>query len=665
MMWPWSQQSRVLWLEPNRALTTLFGGFLVVAGTGVLVATYLYQEGRWPESWPPQYVGPAGLDAAALAGTLVVLIGAILAVVSGQRWYINRIVIGMSKNPALRGLLPDWSRPMRVRTAAVVPYLRTDRVPGKLPKPRRLQPVDSQHNIIGRPPLHIAYLRLFENQPRGRTFIQGAWREFGYVYLLRSAYSVTPSEYRRLRQRGIASGFVNSPARLRATWARSVRAPAYRGYRVFKNISATSIRTWDQYGGYEPVAVLCSGHYWRQAVDELLREVDAVLLDLSGFRPSNEGTGYELQRTIDLVPIERVVFLMDAFSDEKFLRGVVQDAWTRMAPDSPNSGPHPRTAYFAATDRFVTTVQRDEKGRETQRQTRLVARRSETRRLAAWLQTWLEGMPPVRRPPPPGGDRPLQWQLPITAISVAAVVVGALGLLAPFVIPRVIDGPGPGPTPGKQLNLIAVPDLRGQPEAAALNVLGAAGFTPVVEYDATAAGASGRVVDLKPAPGTRLDVGATVTIVVARHGATLRTVPRLVGRPVDQAVEILRDRGLRVGDRSYENSSARGDVVLRSTPAAGAKVQPGRTVDLILATGSNTIPDVRRMTFTDASERLRQAGFEPTERAVEPSGDAPGTVIDQKPRGVVAEVGSTVELLVARSPVSDPPSAPVTLPPSN
>jgi hypothetical protein len=46
--------------------------------------------------------------------------------------------------------------------------------------------------VVGRPPLHIVYLRVFENGACARIFVQGAWREFGYVYLLRSAASVGP-----------------------------------------------------------------------------------------------------------------------------------------------------------------------------------------------------------------------------------------------------------------------------------------------------------------------------------------------------------------------------------------------------------------------------------------------------------------------------------------
>ncbi len=71
--------------------------------------------------------------------------------------------------------------------------------------------MEEHRNVVGRHPLSILYLRVFENQPRARTFVRGAWREFGYVHLLRSATAVDPATFRKAKRRAEASRRCSSP----------------------------------------------------------------------------------------------------------------------------------------------------------------------------------------------------------------------------------------------------------------------------------------------------------------------------------------------------------------------------------------------------------------------------------------------------------------------
>lgn len=389
----------VLHLEPSRKATTFVGVFLSLVAAAVLTASLVYRAGDWPESWPPSRpLSPHAITVAVWVGTIMLLVGLVTTLVNGRRWRVNRAIVRLSDSSQLSELMPDTAWTTQASRAQRIPALSVaDINPRKLPKPRGLGPVRSQSNAAGDPPLHMAYLRLFENQPRARTFFQGAWREFGYVYLLRSASSVSPREFRQLERVEPAEMFVGSPYDLKRELARSAGPPVSRGFHSFRNISAVAIRTWDRYGGYPPVPVLCHGSYWKQAVDELLLRVDAVVLDLSGFRPENEGTGYEVQRVVDRFPIERVLFLADRRSDRDFLRRTIQDAWAHMASRSPNAGRQPRRTYLAVTDSFQTWIRRDAQGHEIDRQTRLVASRSETRKLAAWLQSSVASAPAVRR----------------------------------------------------------------------------------------------------------------------------------------------------------------------------------------------------------------------------------------------------------------------------
>ena len=99
-----------------------------------------------------------------------------------------------------------------------------------------------------------------------RTFMQGAWREFGYVYFLRSAAAVTPAELRSAKRSGnIAGLFVASPDRLVAAVGGHVDQLVPNGRHKFTRIAANTIRVRDRYGSYPVRPVLCYRSFWKAA----------------------------------------------------------------------------------------------------------------------------------------------------------------------------------------------------------------------------------------------------------------------------------------------------------------------------------------------------------------------------------------------------------------
>jgi hypothetical protein len=384
---PGRAQVSVLALEPKRG--ALMGGciFMAVLAGAVVASALAYQSGHWPDAWSPDDPIPSRTVAivAGVAG-IILLLFLIGAVANGRRWHTSRAVERMSNDAALAAYLPDlaWAPP--TRRAAAVPALEVQFVrPAKLPKVRtKLQRVSPERNIVGRRPLRIAYLRLFENEPRIRTFVEGAWREFGYVVFLRSAASVTPAEYRAARATGgLSSLFISSHEQLLAACDGGPRVANPKGRYRFKNASGTAIRVRDRYGSYPLTPLLCHGAFWKAAVDDLLARVDLVVLDLSGFRPENAGTRHELQRVVDRFPVERVVMLADPHSNQRFLDVQLHDAWSQMADGSPNAGTGRRTLVVAVTDYFARVGSQDDSGPSN---IRLTARRKETRRVAVIAQ---------------------------------------------------------------------------------------------------------------------------------------------------------------------------------------------------------------------------------------------------------------------------------------
>src|SRR5262249_54027728 len=78
-------------------------------------------------------------------------------------------------------------------------------VPKPQAKRRRVAP---GANVYGMQPMTIGYLRIFENDARTTTFMDGAWREFGPIYMLRSDDSVAPKELREARRTGMVQSLV-------------------------------------------------------------------------------------------------------------------------------------------------------------------------------------------------------------------------------------------------------------------------------------------------------------------------------------------------------------------------------------------------------------------------------------------------------------------------
>ncbi len=250
-----------------------------------------------------------------------------------------------------------------------------------VPKPQaKRRRVTATTNLYGWAPLTIGYLRIFENDVRTVAFMEGAWREFGPIYMLRSDDSVAPSELHEARRAGtVESLVVRSDDELRAVFA--PQPPLPKGWHKLTTVTSHSVRVRDPYGAYPVHAALCSGAYWREAAMQIGTSVDLVVLDLSGYLAQNLGTHYELQMLVDRVPIERVLFLTDPRSDQDFLAAQVQQAWRAMASGSPNEGGPPRIAQMVRTDYFQKVD--SDNGNS---QVRLVSRRSDTRRVLAAVQ---------------------------------------------------------------------------------------------------------------------------------------------------------------------------------------------------------------------------------------------------------------------------------------
>jgi len=92
-------------------------------------------------------------------------------------------------------------------------------------------------------------------------------------------------------------------------------------------------------GQFRVTEFFCHDDTWKLTLARLADESDAVLMDLRGFSQNNAGCVFEINELFHLVSLVRVVFVIDAGTDQTFLRQTMQQAWRQLKERSPNRRP--------------------------------------------------------------------------------------------------------------------------------------------------------------------------------------------------------------------------------------------------------------------------------------------------------------------------------------
>lgn len=71
----------------------------------------------------------------------------------------------------------------------------------------------------------------------------------------------------------------------------------------------------------------CYAAAWPEAMMRLAEAADVIVLDLRGYTEKNVGCTFELAWSVQSVPLERLVVLVDAVTDGAKLRSVAMSAW--------------------------------------------------------------------------------------------------------------------------------------------------------------------------------------------------------------------------------------------------------------------------------------------------------------------------------------------------
>ena len=207
-----------------------------------------------------------------------------------------------------------------------------------------------------------------------------------------------------------------------------------------------------------------------------------------------------------------------------------------------------------------------------------------------------------------------------------------------------------------------VPDVVGLTLEAAQAALSVYNFTVNVTEACSDSVPAGSVISQNPVGGTLVTEGATVNLVVSTGPCpVLVTVPDVVGLTQSAAEAAITAAGLVVGQVTEVCSdSVPAGSVISQNPVAGASVQPGSAVDLVISTGpcpvTVPVPDVVGQAQSAAEADITAAGLVVGTVTTQCSDSVPaGQVISQSPAGGTAVApGSAVNLVVSAGPAVVP-----------
>jgi serine/threonine-protein kinase len=163
--------------------------------------------------------------------------------------------------------------------------------------------------------------------------------------------------------------------------------------------------------------------------------------------------------------------------------------------------------------------------------------------------------------------------------------------------------------------------------------------------------AEGTVFRQDPSPGTEVDEGSTVQLLVS-GGPESGPVPNAVGLPESQARDRLVAAGFQVESRQVFSEDEPGTVVAQD-PAAGADAADGSTVTINVSKGSAQVdvPNVVGMNRSEAEAEIESAKLV-ANAVVVPSDEPEGTVVAQNPTGGQLRQGETVRINVSQGPTT-------------
>ena len=182
------------------------------------------------------------------------------------------------------------------------------------------------HRLMRGPtaPQGLTFLRVFALGQRSEALlneIAGYWRYLGSLQVITgpdlARSTLQPHQFLDFLGGRLESHFVQDSASLHRSLAQRKHHP-------------------DPDGRYRINNFFCRDDSWQAVLTQLVQAGDIVLMDLRSFTAANAGCIAELRLLVGTVPFDRCLLLVDASTDQDFLRSTLKESWEQLPPDAVN-----------------------------------------------------------------------------------------------------------------------------------------------------------------------------------------------------------------------------------------------------------------------------------------------------------------------------------------
>ena len=189
------------------------------------------------------------------------------------------------------------------------------------------------------PDRKLLLLRVFSLGRRSERLFNAfgkVWRHAGSIRLIAgpdlATTTVEPGEFLDFLSSKLSRHFISGPERLT------------------QRLAETEPPRRDFDGRYRVSGFFCHDDTWKMVLGRLAGASDTVLMDLRGFSPSNKGCLFEINELLNVVSLDRVVFVVDGTTDLAFLDEMFVQGWAALRAGSPNRElAEPRVLLFRFT----------------------------------------------------------------------------------------------------------------------------------------------------------------------------------------------------------------------------------------------------------------------------------------------------------------------------
>lgn len=150
----------------------------------------------------------------------------------------------------------------------------------------------------------------------------------------------------------------------------------------------------------------------------------------------------------------------------------------------------------------------------------------------------------------------------------------------------------------------------GVAQSDAQHMIESAGLTVAITQKFSSEVPAGRILETHPAPGTQVEPGGTVTLVVSK-GKDLVVVPKLTGLKRDDAEKKAEKAGITIGDVEDKYSDSPKGEVIEQSSKPGKKVERSESVNITVSKGEEpiSVPNVKGLEFKSAYHKMLRLGF--------------------------------------------------------